>query len=96
MEEAFAWGISLILAFIVGLVVRSHSNGRTSSGTGSNTDRIRDGLAGAEEDARRAADSNQRAADNNRTATEQNERAQQLVGRARELLANARHTKSND
>ena len=89
MDEAIAWGISLIFAFIVGIIFRSRSNRRTSPGTGSNVDRARDSVE-------RAGDNVERTKDTNRRAADDNQRAQQLVGRAREILANAKHTDSSN
>lgn len=103
MDKAIAWGISLICVFVVWLVVRSRSNGRTGSGTGSDLDRVRDNLKGAGDDNQRLAETEQRTADRLqeqadtiRRAKDENRRSQQLVEKAQNLLRSAKHTNSDN
>lgn len=100
MNEAVV-GIILMAIGIVGtiFVCRCRPNGRAGSGTGSNTDPVRDGIerAGGNnkrlEDAERATSGRlEEQAETIERAGRDNQGAQQLVQKAKHILHSARHT----
>lgn len=100
MNEAII-GIILMAIGIAGtiFVCRCRPNGRAGSGTGSNTDPVRDGVERAGEGNKRLEDAERATSERLREQAETIERtgrdnqdAQQLVQKARDILASAKHT----
>lgn len=98
MYEA-VFGVILVGLGIALAICGCHSKRRTGSGTGSNTDPVRDGIERAgegnkrlEEAERATSDRLEEQAGTIERAGRDNQDAQQLVQKAKHILTNAKHT----
>lgn len=98
MYEA-VFGVVLMGLGIALCILGCHTKRRTGSGTGSNTDPVRDGIERAGDNNKRIEDAERATSDRLREQAETIERAgegnkdaQQLVQKAKHILTNAKHT----
>lgn len=95
-----------IILGVIWFVCRRDSDGRTSSGTGSDSRRVRDDLRKTEDENKqlrdaecrtresieRAREASARASELIGGAREDNQRSQELVSKAKSILSSAKHT----